>query len=112
MAGVETQIPKRDINTYDDTDFTKQLNDAYAVVNHSSNPAMQAVFNGVPVFTSKSSLSYEVANKDYKKLDNPETPDREEWAHQLCHTEWWIDEIKEGTPWKRIRNRLQENYIK
>ena len=22
------------------------------------------------------------------------------------------DEIKEGTPWKRIRNRLQENYIK
>ncbi len=110
MAGVETQIPRRDPNTYDDTDFTKQLENAYAVVNHSSNPAMQAVFNGVPVFTSPSSLSYDVANKDYSKLQSPDTPDRDEWAHRLCHTEWWLDEIKEGKPWERIRNRILEEY--
>ena len=91
-------------------DFIKQLDNAYAVVNHSSNPAMQAVFNGVPVFTSPSSLSYDVANKDYSKLQSPDTPDRDEWAHRLCHTEWWLDEIKEGKPWERIRNRILEEY--
>ena len=65
MAGVQTQIPRKNPATYDDTDFVKQLDSAYAVVNHSSNPAMEAVFNGIPVFTSPSSLSYEVANTDY-----------------------------------------------
>ena len=110
MAGVQTQIPRRNPNTYDDTDFVKQLDDAYAVVNHSSNPAMEAVFNGVPVFTSQSSLCYDVANKQYENLQNPKKPDREEWAHKLCHTEWWIDEIKQGVPWERIRNQIEKNY--
>lgn len=112
MAGVQTQIPRKNPATYDDTDFVKQLDTTYAVVNHSSNPAMEAVFNGVPVFTSPSSLSYDVANTDYKDIGQPKTPDREEWAHKLCHTEWWIDEIKQGVPWERIRNCLQEKYIK
>jgi hypothetical protein len=110
MSGVHTQVPRRNPNTYDDTDFVKQLDDAFAVVNHSSNPAMEAVFHGVPVFTSPSSLSYDVANKDYKNLKNPETPDREEWAHKLCHTEWWIDEIVEGVPWARIRKQIEKKY--
>ncbi len=110
MAGVQTQIPRKNPATYDDTDFVNQLNNAYAVVNHSSNPAMEAVFNGIPVFTSPSSLSYDVANTDYKFMENPKTPDREEWAHKLCHTEWWIDEIKQGVPWERIRNKIKEKY--
>ena len=110
MAGVETQMPRKDPNTYDDTDFVKQLPNAWAVVNHSSNPAMQAVFNGVPVFTSPSRLSYDVANKSYDKILNPVTPDRDAWAHKLAYTEWWIEEIKEGKPWERIRNRIMEEY--
>ena len=110
MAGVQTQIPRRNPNTYDDTDFVKQLDNAFAVVNHSSNPAMEAVFNGIPVFTSPSSLSYDVANNNYTNMTNPKTPNREEWAHKLCHTEWWIDEIKQGVPWERIRNQLVKKY--
>ena len=112
MAGVETQVPKKDPTSYDDTDFVKHLNDAWAVVNHSSNPAMQSVFNGTPVFVSESSLSYDMGNKDYSTIEKPNIPDREEWAQKLAYTEWWIDEIKEGTPWERIRNRLKEKYLK
>ena len=112
MAGVETQVPKKDPASYDDTDFVKHLNDAWAVVNHSSNPAMQSVFNGTPVFVSESSLSYDVGNQAYSTIEKPNTPDRLEWAQKLAYTEWWIDEIKEGTPWERIRNRLEEKYLK
>ena len=111
MAGVETQMPRRDTNTYDDTDFVKQLDNAWAVVNHSSNPAMQSVFNGVPVFVSKSSLSYNVGNPDYSTMSRPLIPDRELWTQELAYTEWWTDEIKEGTPWERIRNRIKEKYL-
>jgi hypothetical protein len=39
-------------------------------------------------------------------------PERQQWANWLAYTEWSTDEIKEGLPWKRIRERLLEKYIK
>ena len=29
-------------------------------------------------------------------------PDREEWFNRLCHTEWTVDEIRQGIPLKRL----------
>ena len=107
MEGVQTVTPIRDPRTYDDTDFVSSLQNAWAVVNHSSNPAMQSVFNGVPVYVSKSSLSHDVGNTDYANIENPNRPDRTEWANKLAFTEWWIDEIKQGIPWQRLREKIQ-----
>ena len=39
-------------------------------------------------------------------------PDRQNWANKLAYTEWWTDEIEQGVPWKRIKKRLEEKYIK
>ena len=50
---VRVNLPKRDWGTYDDTDFKKILKSTWAVVNHSSNPAMEAVIHGIPVFVSE-----------------------------------------------------------
>ena len=99
-------------STYDDTDFNKRLKSAWAVVNYSSNPAMQSVFNGVPVFVSEASLSYDVGNKSLANINNPERPDRQTWANQLAYTEWWPEEITNGKPWKRIKKQLEEKYLK
>jgi hypothetical protein len=104
--------PKRDWNTYDDTDFKKSLNDAWAVINHSSNPAIESVVNGIPAFVSESSLCYDVGSSDLKNILSPNMPERQQWANWLAYTEWSTDEIKEGLPWKRIRERLLEKYIK
>lgn len=111
LKNVKIKLAKRDNNTYDDTDFQQTLRDSWAVVNHSSNPAMQSVFNGVPVFVSKSSLSKAVGNLDVSAIEKPAMPDRQEWANKLSYTEWYEEEIKEGLPWKRIRNRLEEKYL-
>ena len=73
---------------------------------------MQSVFNGVPVFVSESSLCYEVGNPNYESLNNPIKPDRQQWVNKLAYTEWWIDEIREGIPWKRIKKQLEEKYFK
>ena len=48
--------PNKDRNTYDDTDLAERLKSAWAVVSHSSNPAMTAVFSGIPVFVSEPKL--------------------------------------------------------
>ncbi len=109
---VKVRLPKRDFTTYDDTDFKATLSRTWAVVNHSSNPAMEAVINGIPVFVSEDSLCHDVGNIGYADINTPAMPNRQKWANQLAYTEWFEEEIREGTPWKRIKKRLEEKYFK
>ena len=111
FSNVKIRLPKRDYRTYDDTDFKATLERTWAVVNHSSNPAMEAVFNGIPVFVSASSLCYEVGNEELTDINTPAMPNRLQWAHKLSYTEWWEDEIGQGLPWARIKKRLEEKYF-
>ena len=111
-SNVSIKYPIMDKATIDDTDFKKTLNDAWAVVNYSSNPAMEAVINGVPVFVSEDSLCHEVGNTSFEDINNPTKPDRQNWAYKLSYTEWFADEIAEGKPWRRIKKRLEEKYLK
>tara|TARA_B100000579_G_scaffold352243_1_gene306596 strand:+ start:867 stop:1745 length:879 start_codon:yes stop_codon:yes gene_type:complete len=104
--------PVRDRKTYDDTDLAERLKTAWAVVSHSSNPAMTAVFSGIPVYVSEASLSYDVGNSTFQNIDNPNMPDRKQWANKLAYTEWWTDEIAQGLPWQRIKKRLEDHYLK
>ena len=108
---VSIKNPVIDVSKIDDTDFKETLKDAWAVVNHSSNPAMEAVINGVPVFVSEASLCYEVGNHSFDTINNPVMPDRTSWMHKLSYTEWFKDEIEKGLPWQRIRSRLEEAYL-
>jgi hypothetical protein len=100
--------PRHVAGTYDDYDFEKQLSDAWCVVNWSSNPATQAVLNGVPVFTGTESLAAPVANLNLKRIEDPDMPDRQQWANNIAYTEWTIEEIAEGLPLKRLLPRLEE----
>jgi len=109
---VSYKPPQRDYNTIDDTDFKETLKHTWAVINYSSNPAMIAVFNGIPVFVSEQSLCYDVGNINISKINNPVMPNRNEWANKLAYTEWTTNEIKQGLPWGRIKKRLEEKYIK
>lgn len=111
-SNVKVRLPKRDPRTYDDTDFKATLERTWAVLNHSSNPAMEAVFNGIPVFVSASSLCYDVGNDSLADINTPAMPNRLQWAQKLSYTEWWEDEIRQGLPWQRIKKRLEEKYIK
>ena len=111
FSNVKVRLPKRDYRTYDDTDFKATLERTWAVVNHSSNPAMEAVFNGIPVFVSDRSLCYEVGNEKLQDINTPAMPKRSDWAHKLAYTEWWEDEIAQGIPWARIKKRLEEKYL-
>ena len=108
---VKIRLPKRDFRTYDDTDFKATLGRTWAVINHSSNPAMEAVIRGIPVFVSESSLCHEVGNNHLYDINKPAMPNRMNWANKLAYTEWFEDEIEQGIPWDRIKKRLEERYL-
>jgi len=112
FKNVKVRLPKRDFRTYDDTDFKATLERTWAVINHSSNPAMEAVINGIPVFVSESSLCHDVGNTNLFDINKPAMPNRQSWANRLAYTEWFEDEIEKGLPWARIKTRLQERYLK
>ncbi len=112
FSNVKVRQPKRDFSTYDDTDFKATLERTWAVVNHSSNPAMEAVINGIPVFVSEDSLCHDVGNISLSDINTPAMPARQKWANQLAYTEWFEDEIRQGIPCKRIKNRIEEKYLK
>ena len=112
FENVKVRLPKRDFRTYDDTDFKATLTRTWAVVNHSSNPAMEAVIQGIPVFVSESSLCHDVGNVKLADINTPAMPRRQSWADKLAYTEWFEDEIEKGLPWVRIKARLEERYLK
>ena len=112
FENVKVRFPKKDHRTYDDTDFRATLERTWAVVNHSSNPAMEAVIKGIPVFVSESSLCHDVGNTNISDINTPAMPNRINWANKLSYTEWFEDEIRQGLPWQRIKKRLEEKYLK
>lgn len=91
--------PRHRINTHDDFDFDVALDRAWAVINHSSHPGIQAAAAGVPVFVGDRSLALPVANTDISRIEDPEMPDREVWWDDLAWTEWSLPEIRCGTLW-------------
>ena len=106
FKNVKVVSPQRDNKTYDDTDLTERLKSAWALVSHSSNPAITAVMHGIPVYVSESSLSYDVGNNSYKNINNPKMPERQQWLNDYAHTEYTLDEISAGKPLKHLTSKL------
>lgn len=104
FKNVTRQQPLKVPGTYDDFDF-KYAN-AWAVVNWSSNPAVEAVRNGIPVFVGPSSLAWDVGNQSIETINNPLRPERQQWLNDLAHTEWTVEEIQQGLPLKQLTERL------
>ena len=100
FGDVSIQNPVQIDGTYDD--FNLDFRNCWAVVNWSSNPGPQAVIAGVPVFVGPDSLAYDVANLDLANIESPHMPNRENWLVNYAHTEWTVDEIRSGIPFKRL----------
>lgn len=79
------------------------LERAYAVVTFSSNSGVDAAIAGIPVFAlDKGSMAWPVSSHDLTYIHNPLKPLREPWAFNLAYTQWTIEEMKEGLPWRHL----------
>jgi hypothetical protein len=96
--------PKKIANTYDDFDIFYNY---HCVINHNSGPAVQALIRGIPVICDKSSLAGELSNK-IEDIENLQFFPREDWLIKLCHTEWTVDEIRQGIPIQRLIPEIEK----
>jgi hypothetical protein len=94
--------PHFNAGSYDDFDFERVLDTAHCVLNWNSGPGPQAVIQGVPAFVGPASLASPIANWNLSQIEKPSHPDRTQWLEQLAHTEWTVEEIKTGVPFRRL----------
>jgi hypothetical protein len=101
---VYRQEPRQIPGSYDD--FDMGFDNVYCTVSWTSNPGIHSVINGIPAYTSTSSLAWPVSIKSLTNLDNPLLPDRQQWLNDYAWTEFTVEEISQGLPLKRLTNKL------
>lgn len=107
VSNISIEFPRKLPNTYDGFNIDYRY---HCVINYNSGPAVQAAISGTPVICDQSSLAFPVSDQ-LENIDSIVLKDREDWFLKLCHTEWTVPEIAEGTPIRRLIPDL-ENYRK
>jgi hypothetical protein len=87
--------------------FQEAISTCHAVVTHNSTASTDSCVRGIPTFcTSDLAICWPVANKDLKNIENPEYPDRTQWLNDLGYKMWTTQEIKDGTVFRRFKQKL------
>ena len=88
--------------------FQDALNNCHAVVTHNSTASTDSCIRGIPTFcTSDLAICWPVANTDLLKIESPIYPDRTQWVYDLGYKQWTEKEIKDGTVFKRFKEKLE-----
>jgi hypothetical protein len=99
---VKIERPQPVSDTYDSFDLHF---DHHAVINYCSGPGIQAAISGTRPVVSAYSLASPVAVA-IDNLDQPYDTDRDQWLVEICHTEYTLEEIKQGLWLKRLSAAL------
>ena len=87
--------------------FQDALNNCHAIITHNSTASIDSCIRGVPTFcTSNLAICWSVANTDLLKIESPIYPDRTQWVYDLGYKQWTEKEIKDGTVFKRFKEKL------
>lgn len=86
-----------------ETALDRDLQNAWALVTHSSNVAVDAVIAGIPVFVMPTSMAAPVGNPIDGDLENPRMPDRTDWWNSLMCQQFTIPEMRSGTAYHYLR---------
>lgn len=104
LKNVYVSTPKKIAGSYDNFDLT--FDRVWITINENSNPGPQSIIQGIPAITGKHSLAYSVSEKHIKNIEDPLMPDRTQWINDYAHTEYTLDEIKQGVPLEFLTNYL------
>jgi hypothetical protein len=99
---VTVQLPQHVAGTYDGFDMHYNC---HAVVNHNSGPGVQAAIGGVRPIVDSSSLASPVS-MSVQDIELPYDVDRDRWLIEICHTEYTLEEMRQGRTFDRLASIL------
>lgn len=84
-------------------DLDAALDNAWAVVTHNSNTAVDALLAGVPVWASDhGSMAWGVAHHTFDFIEDPAYFERQHWANDLAYAQWSLEEMANGDAWAHL----------
>ena len=87
--------------------FQEAIANCHAVISHNSTATVDSCVRGIPTFcTSDLALCWPVCNQDLTRIETPELPDRTQWLNDLGYKMWSTEEIKNGTVFRRYKEKL------
>lgn len=81
----------------------EDIREAYCLVTHGSNAAVEAVIMGCPVFVHPDSAAALVGLTDLGRIEKPVYPDRQMWLNTLAYSQFSEAELVDGTLWRLLR---------
>lgn len=91
------------VKTKGEGDLNETLSDAWCLVTHSSNAAVDAVISGVPALVLGQSAVKPVS-WTFQDIEKPRWPERDDWLFCLAHNQWTLAEMREGTAWEMLQS--------
>jgi hypothetical protein len=98
FQNVTIEQPKKITSTYDSYNLAF---DCHAIVNYNSGPGIQAALAGTRPIVDSSSLAHPVSIQ-ITDIEKPYDCNRDQWLVEICHTEYTLEEIKQGLWLKRL----------
>jgi hypothetical protein len=96
-------LPGTDYSPREQT-FEEALQGAWCVVSHHSNCNVDALVAGVPSFCVDG-IAAPLSESDLTKIETPCRPEgREQWVADIAYTQWTVDEIARGLPWRHLKD--------
>lgn len=86
-------------------DIRQDLVNAHALISYNSSPGVVSAIEGIPTFILDPvrSQASEVAHHNLEDIENRKEFNRELWAHKMAQMHWTLDELKDGTAWRHLR---------
>lgn len=78
---------------------------AWCVITYTSNSAVEAICEGIPVFAmSPESIAWPVAHHDLADIEHLDYGiDTTSWFHRMAWTMWCLEEISAGETWAHLK---------
>ena len=100
----QTKFPKGNYQLTEGTTIEEDLENCWCAVARTTNGAVDAIINGVPVITpDPACMAFGVSSHFLTEILEPCTPDRSQWLYDLAYSQWNIEEMKSGLAWSHIR---------
>jgi hypothetical protein len=96
------EVPRKIEGTYDSYDIDYRY---HAVINYNSGPGIQAAIAGSRPIVGSTSLAQPVGIA-LSDIENPYLVNRQQWLIEVAHTEYTLEEIKQGLWIHRLRAAL------
>lgn len=85
----------------------EELKGCHALITNASLTAIEALAEGIPVFTDTSDCPAAwCAEMDYRKINKPELFEREELFYNLAYKQYSIKEFRDGTAYENINQYI------